>query len=497
MSKELGRKALFGTLTTGLGSLGGFAVRFVVNAIIARQVGAIDLGDFTMAVAEAELIGLLGSFSFPQALVQLEDRYEKLPGTVLVMSVALALVLFLVALAAWPFVSAAHGELVGECFLAMAASRIVTNTSASFLSGEVRRFHYHRAAMLQFLSVAFGSLLALALAYVAPGPFVFVVRDVAPPALVALGYGAWALARDRASLFGFDRVAAKAVWQLGRSLFLTRLVEVVYSRVDQLVVGVVAGRESLGFYQQARYLAGLPAAAMSPVIHGVGLRTFAALSDDPRRQRRIFDLTQLVITRTMLVAAIGTAVGGDLIVRVVLGPNWGPVGPLLQWASLLILLTPLVSNVQTVMIALRRFRPLVVGQLLSAGVLAGACLGLGVYLDALGAVLGGTIALSTFLGLLVRYLPEHLAIDARNYLVTLALGAGAIAVGLGVRAALPAAVGRVPSALAGTAAALVAYAVTTWLLEGRMLREELRYVRSVVRRGPEPAAVEAPPEGEG
>ncbi|MCA9517480.1 MAG: oligosaccharide flippase family protein, partial [Myxococcales bacterium] len=488
MSKELGRKALLGTLTTGLGSLGGFAVRFVVNAIIARQVEAVDLGEFTMAMAEAELIGLLGSFSFPQALVQLEDRYEKLPGTVLAMSVTLTVALFLVSLAVWPFVAAAHGDAVGHVFIAMAAARVLAVTNETLLSGQMRRFHYHRAAMIQFLSVAAGSALALVVAYVAPGPFVYVVRDAGPPALVTFAVGGWALLFDRRRTFGFDREAARAVWQLGRSLFTTRLVEVLYARIDQLVVGAIAGKDALGYYQQARYLSGLPGAAMGPVINGVGLRTFAALHDDPRRQGRVFELTQLVITRAMLAAAVATAVGGDLIVRVVLGPKWEPAGALLQWSAGLMLLMMLGQNLRVALIAMRDFRPVWLGQIVAAAVLAAACLGLGLWLDALGAVIATTLAWAAYLVILVRGLPRHLVVNPRHYLVTLALGTVAIGAGLAVRAALPASVARAPSALLGTAVALAAYVTATWALEGKMLRAELRYVRDVARRGPATAA---------
>src|SRR5690606_10975971 len=157
--------------------------------------------------------------------------------------------------------------------------RVLAVTNETLLSGQMRRFHYHRAAMIQFLSVGVGSVLALVLAYVAPGPFVFVVRDAGPPALVAVVVGGWAVLFDRQRTFGFDGEAARAVWQLGRSLFATRLLEVLYARIDQLAVGAIAGKDALGYYHQARYLFGLPGAAMGPAINGVGLRTFAALHD--------------------------------------------------------------------------------------------------------------------------------------------------------------------------------------------------------------------------
>jgi len=487
---DFGRKALLGSLTTAAGSLGGFAGRFVINAIIARHLDAVDFGQFALAMVSAELLGMVASFSFPQTLLQLGDEHEHIVGTVLWMSVALALALFAGALVMWPFVSDAYGDVVGSCFVAMVGSRLVASVAETLVGAQQRRYAYHSAALTQLVGVIVAALAALWLAVSHPSPWALVVRDAGPALVVVVALGTFMLRREGARALRFDRGTAREVWQLSKALFLNRAFEIAYNRVDSLVVGTALGERALGFYQQARYLAGLPSAAVAPVAGVVGLRTLSALHDDPRRQGRAFQLTQFAITRMLMVFAIGAAVAGDLATRVVLGPGWEPTGHLLQLFTPWLVVYPVAQNYKIMLIAIRRFPPIFWATGVSAAILAACAVPLALWLDSTGLVLGNLVAVIAYLWIKVVATPPHLAVEASTYVPTAIAGAGAVAAGWGLRLALAGPLDGWWPVVVGLVGGYVVFAALTLLLERGRLKAELSYVLNIVRsrRQPTPSA---------
>ena len=494
---DFGRRALLGSLTTAAGSMGGFAGRFVVNAMLARHLDPVDYGQFTLAMVQAEFLGILGAFSFPQTLLQLDDEHEHLLGTVLWMSVVLAVLLGVASLVVWPFVASAYGPVVGGCFLAMAGSRLTVGIADTLVAAQQRRYAYHSAAVVQLVGVVVAALAAVAMALASPSPFALVMRDVGPSVVVTLVLGAYLVRREGRALFTFDRRSAKAVWQLSKALFLNRALEIAYLRVDSLVVGTALGERELGFYQQARYLAGLPSAMVAPIAGVVGLRTMSALRDDPRRQGRVFVLGQYAITRMLLIFAVGAAIGGDLATRVILGPGWEPTGRLLALFAPWLVLMPVAQNYKVMLLAIRRFPPIFWATGVAAAIMAVLALPLALWLGSDGMVLGNLAAVVAYLWIKVVATPPHLAAQASTYLPASIAAAGAVAAGWAARWALTGPLpGRWPP-LVGLAVGFSAFAALSWLLERDRLKAEVSYVRSIARSrrdaGGEPPAGTAPP----
>lgn len=479
----LGRTALLGSLATAAGAMGGFLGRFAVNIALARILTPVEFGEFALAMLQAEFLGLIVAFSFPQALLQLEDDYEHLAGTVFWMSFALAAALFAAALAVTPFIAAEHGPTVGACFLWMAAARLTTSCADTFMSLQQRRYRFQSAAALQLSGVIIGSLAALGLALVDPSPFALVVRDAAPSVVVTVVLGALLFRREGRALFRFDRRSARAVWSLGRSLFLNRVFEVVQGRVDQLVVGLALGTRELGFYQQARYLLQLPQATVAPIAGVVGLRTMSGLRDDPRRQARVFELTQFAVTRLILIFAIGAAVAGDLAVRVVLGPGWAPTGEVVMLFSPWLVPWSLAANYKVMLIAERRFAPILWATGLAAAALAAVAIPLATWVGIDGLIAANLIVVAGYLAIMMRATPRHLVVAGWVYVPTAVAAAVATAVGWGVRAAAADLAAWWPQSLA-LVAAFGAFGLASLLLEGRRLRTELRYVVTTLRGRP-------------
>lgn len=487
MSEQIGRRALWGSITTGGGNIGGFLIRLIARAALARIIVPEDFGTFALAWSYAEIIGILGGVSFDQTLIQLKEGYDRLEGTVFWMTLAVFVLVFLVSLAFWPILAAMEGDAIADCFLLIAAVRIPSRLGNVLVASLHRAFRYHFVAGLQLLSVAVTTVVVLAMAAYNPSPTVLVVRDLLPQIFVLVVLTVVALRSGKASqFFGFDRRSAKAVWKLGRSLLWNRGFEVVYTEIDRLVVGHAFGERTLGFYDQARWLAGLPKALIAPIGGAVGLRTLSALHGDPERRDRAFDLTQYVITRVLMVMAIGTIVAPDLVVRVILGPDWLGAAEVLRWLSLWLVISPLSGNFKVLLFALQDFRPLYLAIAVEAATLSAAVFPLVIWFDAIGMALATTVATASRLIVLIIGASRTVTQGKGTYLPTILATVGAAGLGMLSRE-LTSAMDLVPSALLGLAVAYVTFLAATWLIERARLKAELRYIMLRLKRK-QPAA---------
>jgi hypothetical protein len=265
------------------------------------------------------------------------------------------------------------------------------------------------------------------------------------------------------------------VLRLGLQLFVNRALEIGFHSGHLLVLSALVGQRTLGFYEQARYLAGLPSLGFQPVLLSVGLRTFRELRDDASRLRRALAIVDFLLLRCGLFFALGATVAPGLATRIVLGPGWDVSAAMLPSFVLMVVAQPLVLSRLTLLTALERWRPLRFAQvgaalgfalaLPPAWLLAGsAWLGLGYS----GSVLGMLAVLSAGSG----------GLEARPVAPALGSAFAATALGIAVRSQLGP--GPAASALAA-GAALLGFAALLLAVEGRKLRGEVAYLAGVVR----------------
>lgn len=487
--RDLGRRAVVGSLSTAGGSLVAFALRFVVSAGLARFIAPDDFGVYAQASVYTTALGVLHAFSLPQALLQLGDLPGLVP-TVRRATTLLSLGVVAIGLLAWPLIAALRGPDVAHCFVGLGLAQAITSIGSTYEGALQREHRWHAAVGLKLGAAVASSAIVIPLGLAAPGPFVLVLRDALAPLLMV----AWVIGVSRlharrgartptADPGRYDRATAREVWALGRAMFWTRALEMAFHKVDSALVGEYLGRHALGFYDQARYLAGLPNTALSPVSNTVGLRLLAQLENDPVRRTRAFTLLQWGIARLVFVFALGALLAPDLGVRIIYGPAWAESAPILRAFALWAAFIPLSTSQQIFLMALRDWARIRVGFILGIAAFALSIVVLAPAFGAVGVAIAHTLAVALELVFRARGTAPHLGLVRRDYIrialpVALATGIGT-GVGLAAGLALPATwLGQLAVLTIGLAAAGATFA----LVEGRDLMTNLRYLRDVARR---------------
>jgi PST family polysaccharide transporter len=456
-------------------------LRFPANILLARMLGPLTLGQFALAMSYSEILGILGSFSFAQALVQLDQRLEKLVDTVFWMTMAVTIVIFGLSAAIYPVLRHFQGPEVAKLFLALVAAKIITGASSTLEGVLQQRFHFGRLATLRLVTSGLGMVLALAAAWMGGGALALLVRDVSPMAMGIVVIWVGMKRSGVAISFSICRKTAREVWQLGRALFLVRGAEVAYHRADELIVGLVLGPTSLGFYSQARYLASLPNAALAPATAAVGLRTMSALREDVPRLQRAYCLLQYCLAIVMLPLGLVAFLGSDLIVRTMLGPGWMPTAHALKALSLWMIILPLFESEKTFLIATQKWWTISLTFVVQLSIVAVLAYPLSRWMGAPGIALLTAVSLLgglVFMGSAIR---RQVQVKKGIYRTTTLAGVAGVVAGMSVRWAL-APRGLVFSSLLSVFAGLTCFTAILLAVDGRRVREEARYIGSRVRQ---------------
>ncbi len=336
--RDISRNAVLGSFTTAGGSLLGFAIRFGMNALLARYLAPEQFGVYAQASVYAAVVCLLGAFSFPQALVLLPDM-PGISATVRRLTALSAAAIVVIGALIWPLLSEVRGTDIAHCFFALLVSAAIGAYGSTFEAELQREHRWHVAAGLRLGANVATVGIVIPIGLIAPGPFVLVLRDALTPILVmsVILFVRWRKGHQRSV---YDATTAQAVWKLGKALFWNRGLEVILHKVDSALVGELLGQRTLGFYDQARYLAALPGALVAPISNTVGLRLLSSLHDDPTRRARAFALLQWGVARLVFVFGLGALLAPELAVRVLYGPAWGEAAPILQVLALWCVLVP-------------------------------------------------------------------------------------------------------------------------------------------------------------
>lgn len=481
----LARTAIRGTIASWLGALGGFAVRFAVNATMARLIVPEVFGQFALAYVYAELIGILAAPCFSNCIVQFEEGMESTVPATLQLNGAVALAFACIGSVAGIY-GWFTGTITGTLVLALCLIKALSVLLGTYDAMMQRELQFTKLAKYRMLGVVLGSPCALLLAYagysyaalLAGEVFVLLLPAVLMARLVSVPW--------RRVLGGSAEVRAvrARALVLGREMFWVRAIDTMYQRLDQLLLGRLLGASELGFYYQAKYIGGLPAAAVGPATQSVALRVFVKIAGDAERMRRMLEVVQVSVLHVLMLAVIVLGFAPRTLVVAAYGQRWAPVADILPFLLLWILLHPLVSNMQVALTALTRFRSIRISQIAQLVALALLTPGFVWLWGSKGAALA--LGLTTIVGLLAltRALEREQRPQLNAYQSVLSGGMLALIVGLSL-----AAVGAqgVAGELLRTGATILAYVVGAVLLGGRALREMIARIVRELRPDTTPA----------
>jgi O-antigen/teichoic acid export membrane protein len=373
--EDIKSKALHGGLIRIIAQLAIFVLRFGSLMALARLLTPGDFGLVAMVAALAGILNLLRDFGLSTAMVQRPTVTSELISALfwtnmLVAALSVALIMTLSPL----IVSFYKEPRLQAITIALATGFLFNAAGVQHIAILEREMRFSRLALIDMASVAIGSALAITVAWQSGGYWSLVLMMVVVPlasTVFAWSSTGWIPGRPNRG------VGVRQMIHFGATTTLNGLVVYVAYNLDKVLLGRYWGAEALGIYGRGYQLANIPIENLNSAVGGVALSALSRLQDDPERFRTYFLRGYSLLLSLTIPIALAFGLLADDIVAVVLGRNWGEVGPILRMLAPTVIVFALINPLGWFMFALGLVRrSLTIALLLAPLVICGYLIGL-------------------------------------------------------------------------------------------------------------------------
>jgi len=294
--------------------------------ILARLLLPADFGMIAMAMSLVAILELLWSFSFESALIQSRDADRSYYDTAFTLNVGLGLIVAvgLLCLAypvAWFYEDSRLVPLI--CCLAFGSlCQGCENVGVVAYRKELRfgvEFAYQAARKVA------GFLVTIPLAFILRNYWALAAGMVTGKvAALIISYVAHPF-RPRLTL-----AARSALVNFSKWLFFNNVLFTLQMRLQDFVIGKVAGSTGLGLYNVSLDVSTLPTTGIVFPINRAVFPGFAKLSEQPGALVRGYLSVLGIIALLALPAGLGVAATAELLIPTVLGDKWLDAIPLVR-----------------------------------------------------------------------------------------------------------------------------------------------------------------------
>lgn len=350
--KELGLedgRALLGALLGNTGWLLGekvvrLLVGLVVGALVARYLGPERFGELSYALALVALFAVLANAGLDTIVVreiarQPADR-DAILGTAFALKAAGGVAAVASACAAAGFAAGSLGALPSLVLpAALALVLQAFDTVDLWFQSQLRARYAVLARNAAFLAVA---LVKLALVWLEAPLVAFAWAIFLEAALAAIALVA-AYRIDRQRMLGWRVRAARAASLLreGWPLLLSGFMTAIYMRIDQVMLGALAGTEAVGRYSSAVFLSEVLFIVPVAIVTSAAPVLARARESDPDRYRAQMERLFRALLGVSIVLALGTSLLSRPLVAFVFGPAYEGAASVLAvhaWATVFVAL---------------------------------------------------------------------------------------------------------------------------------------------------------------
>lgn len=306
-------------------TVGRFALQLVAQITLARLLGPDNYGVYGIGMVVLTFAAFLSGNSFSYILMlqdRIDDEDVRFAFTWQVLAGA-GCALLMAATAPWiaQFFGDARVEPMVRWMAIACLLLALTGPATSLLQ---RDLNFRALGLIQLVSYGIGYL------------------GLGVPLALA-GWGAHALAGACVAQAGVAMVASYAVrphpvrpllrhrlasetLDMGRTVFLTNVVNWLLTNVDRLLIGRVLNAQAVGLYSVAYNLATIPNTLLIGALQPTFLATGARLQNDPRSLAQAW-LTMLacIVVFVTPVSVVMALLAGDLV-QVLYGPAWQDAG---------------------------------------------------------------------------------------------------------------------------------------------------------------------------
>ncbi len=305
---------------------GGFSlsIQVVATVVLARLLTPQDFGLVAMVTTFSLLLVNCGLNGFTEAVVQREQIDHILASNLFWINLGVGLLLTICFAAAGSLMSKFYGDpRVALISVGISTTIFLTSISVLHLGLLKRAMLFSAVAKNDVVARAVSVVVSILFGWAGWGYWALVFGACALPLSTAIG--AWFLCRWIPGRLryasGTGTMVRFAVHTYGRFS-----INYVARNCDNLLVGWRFGAHSLGFYKKAYDLFTLPSTQLVASTTVVAVSALSRVREDRAEYRRYLLGAMSVMAFLGMGLSGGLTVMGKDLIRILLGPGWGPAG---------------------------------------------------------------------------------------------------------------------------------------------------------------------------
>ena len=321
-------KVLSNLLWRFLERCGAQGVTFIVSLVLARLLDPAIYGTIAIVLVFTSILDVFVDSGLGNALIQKKDADDLDFSSVFFFNVCMCVVLYALIFLAAPLIASFYKKpeliaLIRVMSLTVVVSG-VKNIQHAYVSRNMlfKRFFY--ATLGGTISAA---VVGIYMAYAGYGVWAIVAQHLLNVVMDTVIL--WATVRWRPKrMFSWERLRGLLFY--GWKLLVSELLETVYTRLRQLIIGKLYTDEDLAFYNRGEQI---PQFLTNNINTATNSVLFPAMAAEQDRTERVRSMTMRAITLSTYVimpVMAGLAVCAEPIVRIILTEKWVPCVPFLQ-----------------------------------------------------------------------------------------------------------------------------------------------------------------------
>ena len=328
MPDSLKQKAAKGVLWSTVERFSVQGVQFLIMIVMARLLTPHDYGLIGMLAIFIAVAQSLIDSGFSQALIRKQDRTEADNNTVFYFNIVVSTLLYLILYASAPFVADFYNTPQLCPVMRVVCLSIIFNSLAVVQRALLTiRIDFKTQAKAALTAAVTSGAVGITMAYHGFGVWSLVTQQ-----LLNLGINTgllWLLSKWRPRLM-YSWRSFHELFAFGSKLLASGLLDTIYRNIYPIVIGKLFSASSLGHYTRAHQFSEFPSSNLTGIIQRVTYPVLCEIQNDDARlasiYRRFLKLSAFIIFPLM----VGLSSVAKPFVNIVLGPQWGFCGQLLQ-----------------------------------------------------------------------------------------------------------------------------------------------------------------------
>jgi O-antigen/teichoic acid export membrane protein len=322
--------AIIGATWSAYASIVGILVQFVQLIVLARLLEPSDFGLMAIVAAVLAFAQMYLDVGVGYVIVQRQYIDPDHLSSLYWLNIVVGTLLFLLVTIATPALAAAfHQPRLYSLFPAVASLFFIGSFGLQFQFLLQKTLCFKELALVDIAASLGSAIAAIIAAHENLGVYSLVIGQVVATIISTTAYVSIGLSRWRPQ-FRFRHSDFKAYFSFGLYQLAERTLNLMSSRVDQLLIGAALGSDSLGYYSFAWSLIIQPVNRINPILTRVALPILSAMQDDKPRSRRAYLQLLRILSSVNAPLFAGLVVVAPTLIPLVYGDKWSSAIPLIQ-----------------------------------------------------------------------------------------------------------------------------------------------------------------------